>query len=173
LIIFVATPLRKRFSVEKILHNERIPNYFIMFEVIKSYPIIGIDFGMQSYGKDINLKDYREKIPSKIKSIPAPLLPDPHNMLFSITIRLGLVGFALFLYILFIFGKMCVKSIREGKDYCIKSWGRCIVSAFVGFFIIGIFEPSLSHLQETVFFTLFSMITIVWRLNDHVVKDNY
>jgi O-antigen ligase len=169
LIIFVATPLRKRFSLENILHNERIPNYYIMFEVIKNYPIIGIGFGNETYGTDIDLKDYQKKIPPNIKSIPHPLLTDPHNMLFSIVVRLGLVGFVLFSYILFVFGKMCVKSIKEGKDYFIKSWGRCIGSAFVGFFIIGIFEPSFSHLQETVFFTLFSMITIVWRMNEELI----
>jgi O-antigen ligase len=91
-------------------------------------------------------------------------------MLLSIIVRLGLVGFALFLYILFVFGKMCAKSIKEGKDYFIKSWGRCIVSAFVGFFIIGIFEPSFSHLQETVFYSILSMITIVWRLNEELIS---
>ena len=165
LIILVATPLRKRFSVKKILYNERIPNYFIMFEVIKSYPIMGIGFGNETYGTDIDLKDYQKKIPPSIKSIPHPLLVDPHSMLFSIVVRLGLVGLVLFLYVLFVFGKMCVKSIKEGKDYFIKSWGRCIVSAFVGFFIIGIFEPSFSHLQDTVFFTILSMTTILWRLN--------
>lgn len=169
LIIFVATPLRKRFSLENILHNERIPNYFVMFEIIKSYPILGIGFGNETYGTNIDLKDYQKKIPPNIKSIPHPLLADPHNMLFSIVVRLGLVGFVLFSYILFVFGKMCVKSIKEGKDYFIKSWGRCIVSAFVGFFIIGIFEPSFSHLQDTVFFTILSMTTIVWRLNQESV----
>ena len=91
-------------------------------------------------------------------------------MLFSIVVRLGLVGLALFLYIICVFGKMCVKSINDGKDYFIKSWGRCILSSFVGFFIIGIFEPSFSHLQETVFFTLFSMITIVWRLDEELIS---
>jgi O-antigen ligase len=170
LIIFVATPLRKRFSLENILHNERIPNYYIMFEVIKSYPIMGIGFGNETYGTNIDLKDYQKKIPPNIKSIPHPLLVDPHNMLFSIVVRLGLVGLVLFLYVLFVFGKMCVKSIKEGKDYFIKSWGRCIVSAFVGFFIIGIFEPSFSHLQETVFFTILSMITIVWRLDEKLIS---
>jgi len=169
LIIIIATPLRKRFSVENILHNERIPNYYIMLEVIKNYPIIGIGFGNETYGTDIDLKDYQKKIPPKIKSISDMLLLDPHNMLFSITIRLGLVGFVLFLYVLFVFGKMCVKSIKEGKDYFIKSWGRCVASAFVGFFILGIFEPSFSHLQETVFFTILSMTTILWRLNQESI----
>ena len=78
LIIFVATPLRKRFSLENILHNERIPNYFIMLEVIKDYPIIGTGFGIQTYGKYINLKDYQKKIPPNIKSMSNFLLPDPH-----------------------------------------------------------------------------------------------
>ena len=109
LIIFVSTPLRKRFSLENILHNERIPNYYIMFEVIKNYPIMGIGFGNETYGTNIDLKDYQKKIPPNIKSIPHPLLTDPHNMLFSIVVRLGLVGLVLFLYVLFVFGKMCVE----------------------------------------------------------------
>ena len=166
LIVIVATPLDKRFSFEKILHNERIPNYYITYEIIKRYPIIGIGFGMETYGTDLDLKAYENKLPPEIKSIPAPILNDPHNMLCSIAVRLGLVGLALFLYIIFVFGKMCVKCIKGGKDAFIKSWGRCIGSAFVGFFIIGIFEPSFSHLQETVFFTILSMITILWRLNE-------
>jgi len=91
-------------------------------------------------------------------------------MLFSIAVRLGLVGLALFLYIIFVFGKMCMQSIKEGKDCLIKSWGCCIGSAFVGFFMIGIFEPSFSHLQETVFFSILSMITIVWRLNEELIS---
>ena len=76
LIVFVATPLRKRFSLENILYNERIPNYFIMFEIIKSYPIIGIGFGNETYGTDIDLKDYEKKIPANIKSISDLLLSD-------------------------------------------------------------------------------------------------
>jgi len=170
LIIIVATPVRKRFSLETILHNDRIPNYFIIFEIIKSYPIIGIGFGNETYRTDIDLKDYEKKIPPNIKSIPHPILNDPHNMLLSIIVRLGLVGFALFLYILFVFGQMCVKTIKEGKNYFIKSWGHCILSASVGFFIIGIFEPSFSHLQEIVLFTILSMITIVWRLNEELIN---
>jgi O-antigen ligase len=168
-IIFVATPLRKRFSLDNILQNERIPNYFIMFEIIKDYPIIGIGIGNETYGTNINLKAYHKKIPPKIKSIPAPILADPHNMLFSVAVRLGLVGLAIFFYLIFIIGKMCMKSIKEGKDAFIKSWGNCLGSAFIGFFIIGIFEPTFSHMQETVFFTILSMITILWRLNEESV----
>ena len=103
---------------------------------------------------------------SIVNSIPGAILSYPHNMLLSIAVRLGLVGLVLFLYIIFVFGKMCLKSIKEGKDAFIKSWGYCIGSAFVGFFIIGIFEPCFSHLQETVLFTIFSMIAILWRLNE-------
>jgi len=169
LIIFVATPLKKRFSLDNIVHNERIPNYFIMYEIIKSHPVIGIGFGNEIYSKDINLKDYRKKIPAKIKSIQAPILADPHNMLFSVAVRLGLVGLSIFLSIIFVIGKMCLRSIKEAKDAFIKNWGRCMGSAFIGFFIIGIFEPSFSHLQETVFFTILSMITILWQLNEDSV----
>jgi O-antigen ligase len=166
LTVIVSTPLGKRFSFQKIMNNERIPNYYIIFEIVKRYPIIGIGFGMETYGTDLDLEAYEKKLPPEIKSIPAPILNDPHSMLCSVAVRLGLVGLVLFLYIIFVFGKMSVKCIKEGKDTFIKSWGRCIGSAFVGFFIIGIFEPSSGHMQEIVFFTIFSMITILWRLNE-------
>lgn len=168
LIIIIATPLKKRFSLNNIMYNARVPIFFIASEVIKSHPILGIGFGIETYRTAIDVNAYEEKIPIRIRSIPTPIFNKrtPHNMLFSVTVRLGIVGLALFLYIILVFGKMCLKSIREGKDAFIKSWGCCIGSSIVGFFIIGIFEPSFTHLQDTIFFTILSMITILWQLNE-------
>jgi O-antigen ligase len=171
LIIVAVTPFKKRFSFESFLYNERIPNYYITYEIIKSYPIIGIGFGLQTYGENINLKDYKEKIPTNIKSIPAPTLEDPHNMALDVAVRLGVVGLGLSFYIVFVFFKMIWKIVKNGKDKILKNWGRCLAAAFVGVSFIGLFQPIFSHMPEVVFCMIFSMTTIIWRLNDHAVKN--
>jgi O-antigen ligase len=176
LIIIIATPFKNRFSFDSIFQNERIPNYYITYEIIKNYPIIGIGFGMQTYGEDINLKDYKEKLPSDIKSIYSKyniLLTSPHNMVLDVAVRLGVVGLAFSFYIVFVFFKMTWNIIKYGKDKILKSWGRCLAAAFIGVSFIGLFQPIFSHMPEVVFCTIFSMTTILWRLNDHVAKDLY
>ncbi len=173
LIIVAVTPFKDRFSLETFLYNERIPNYYITYEIIKSYPIFGIGFGMQTYGEDINLKDYKEKIPANIKSIPAPTLEDPHNMVLDVAVRLGVVGLAFSFYIVFVFFKMTWNIVKYGKDKILKSWGRCLAAAFIGVSFIGLFQPIFSHMPEVVFCIIFSMVTIIWRLNDHVAKDTH
>jgi len=171
LIIVAVTPFKDRFSLENLFYNERIPNYYITYEIIKSYPIFGIGFGMQTYGAYINLEEYREKIPSKIKSIPAPTLGDPHNMVLDVAVRVGVFGLALSFYIVFVFFKMIWKIVKNGKDKILKNWGRCLAAGFVGVSFIGLFQPIFSHMPEVVFCIIFSMTTIVWHLNDHVAKD--
>jgi putative inorganic carbon (HCO3(-)) transporter len=171
LIIVAVTPFKNRFSFESFLNNERIPNYYITYEIIKSYPIIGIGFGLQTYGENINLKDYREKIPSKIKTISPLIIGDPHNIVLDVAVRLGVVGLIFFLYVGFVFFKMTWNIVKYGKDKIIRKWGRCLAAALIGVSLIGLFQPIFSHMPEVVFCIIFSMTTIIWRLNEPVAKD--
>ena len=118
---------------------------------------------METYrnGNGINLKEYNKRVPKKYRQ--GSIHNDPHSMPFSIAVRTGLIGFALFLYILFISFKMCWECIRHGKDDFIKNWGMCVASVFVVVIVIGIFEPFFSHVPEVVFYTTFAMITIIWK----------
>ena len=163
LVIVATTSLKDRFLHNNIIYSLRLDVNYITYEIIKDYPIIGIGFGGQTYGQDIDLKAYQKRVPNKFKA--TRILNDPHNMLFSVAVRTGIVGLALFLYIIYIFLKICWKTIRYGKDDIIKNWGLSITSAFVAYFIIGLFEPTFSHMQQVVLYTIFSMITILWRLN--------
>jgi O-antigen ligase len=173
LIVVVVTPFKNRFSFESIWHNERLPYYFITYEIIKTYPIIGIGFGIDTYGTAIDLKAYEEKIPPEIKSITGPILADPHNVVLDITVRLGVVGLILSFYIVFVFFKMTWDVIKFGNKNVLKNWGRCLTAAFVAVLVVGQFQPIFSHMPEVVLCIIFSMVTVVWRLNDNVVKDNY
>ena len=140
----------------------RLDIHYVTYEIIKDYPIVGIGFGMETYGsgKYIDLEAYNKRVPEKYRG---PVYKDPHSIPFSIAVRTGLIGLVLFLYILFASFKMGWISIRQRKD---DHWGRRLVSAFVAVLVIGFFEPFFSHVPEVVFYTLLAMITIVWKLGD-------
>jgi O-antigen ligase len=161
-LIFTMTPSMKgRFTdMESII--ARLSTYSITYEVIKDYPVMGIGFGMETYGngKHIDLLAYSKKIPEKYRVY---IYTDPHSMPFSVAVRTGLVGFVLFLYILFASFKMGWISIRQGRN---DQWGVRLISALVAILVIGFFEPFFSHVPEVIFFTLLAMITIVWKSGD-------
>ncbi|NTW78018.1 MAG: hypothetical protein HGB33_09675, partial [Syntrophaceae bacterium] len=81
--------------------------------------------------------------------------------LFSVAVRTGLVGLALFLYVLFATFKMSFISIRQEKD---DYWGRMLLSAFVALLVVEFFEPLQNHVHEVIYYTLLAMITSVWKL---------
>ena len=84
---------------------------------------------------------------------------------------MGLVGLLFFLYLLFIAGKMCWKTMRHGKDAFLEGWGYCVTAAFVMFLVKGSLDPIFAHVTEVVFFTILAMITIVWNLNQRAFED--
>ena len=165
LIVIYISPLKNRLIHANPITGLRLDINYTTLEIIKDFPIIGIGFGMQTYrnGKHINLEEYNKRVPEKYRQ--SSIHNDPHSMLPSIAVRTGLIGLALFLYILFVFFKMCWNCIRHGKDDFIKNWGSCVAAMFVAVVVIGIFEPFFSHVPEVVFYTSFAMITTLWHLN--------
>ena len=166
LIIIVLSPIRNRFSPDYhggFKHNRRIDISYITLEVIKDYPLTGIGFGLQSY-ENLDLKKYRKELGSK-KYRKRQIITDPHNMVLDIAVRLGVIGLAFSFYIVFVFFKMCRNIIKHGKSIFLKSWGRSLGAAFIAVTIIGLFYPIFSHMPEVVFCLIFSMLTIVYRLN--------
>jgi len=132
------------------------------FEIIKDYPISGIGFGMDEMSCHQDLWD---KYSAKVSSERRVVAIDPHNILVSTALRLGLVGLVLFFYIIFAFARMSCFTIKHGKDDFIKRWGLCITAVFVAWFIKGMFEPALSHVPAIILYTTFAMMTILWKLN--------
>ena len=169
-------PAKIRFSskyiINKLQNEERIKIWYTYFEIIKDFPIAGIGFDMNDMWHDQNLWDkYIARIPSKYRTH----IWIPHNIFISIAVRLGLVGLGLFFYIIFMFVRMSWIVIKHGKNDFIKSWGLCISAAFVAWFVKGMFEPALSHVPAIINYTIFAMMTILWKLNSkadfQTVKD--
>jgi len=167
LIAIVISPMKNRFNSKQINGRIMIMNNmnYTTYEIIKEYSIIGIGFGLQTYGK-LDLKKYHERLPKNYQI--HGIIGDPHNMVLDVAVRLGVVGLSLFFYIIFVFFKMCWDIIKHGKDDFIKNWGRCFAAAFIAVSAIGFFQPIFSHMPEVVLCTTFSMTTIVWRLNHNI-----
>jgi len=151
-----------RWQLNHLLNNERLGMCRIAYEVIKDYPFMGIGFGMQTYGKKLDLEQFKARVTNW--SRPLYVLEYPHNMFVSIAVRTGVFGFLIFLLLLGTSFRMCFHLIRNAKDSFFKNWGYCVLSLLVMFLIKGLFEPVLTHLTEVVLFTILSMITILWRL---------
>lgn len=155
--------INNRFTKENPFTSLRLDIHFITYEIIKDYPLIGIGYGMETYGnrKYIDLEAYQERVPEKYRG--GTLHTDPHSLPFSITVRTGLIGLVLYLYILFASFKMCWFSIKQGEN---DLWGRALLSIFVAILFVGLFEPLHRHVLDVVFFTLLAMITINWKLRN-------
>lgn len=165
LIVIYISPLKNRFIHTNPITGLRLDINYTTLEIIKDFPTIGIGFGMETFKNRncVNLEEYNKQVPEKYRQ--GSIHNDPHSMPFSIAVRTGLIGLALFLYILFVSFKMCWNCIRHGKDDFIKNWSSCVTGIFVAVLVIGIFEPFFSHVPEVVFYTTFAMITILWKLD--------
>jgi len=157
------TRMSSNFIQNKLQNEERIKIWHTYFEIIKDYPISGIGFDMDDMWHDQNLWDkYSARIPSKFRTTTKWV---PHNILLSITVRLGIVGLGFYLYIIFVFVRMSWAVIKRGKNDFIKSWGLCVTATFVAWLIKGMLEPALSHVSAIINYTIFAMMTILWKLN--------
>ncbi len=172
LIAICISPLKNRFIHADPITGLRLDINHTTFEIIKNFPIVGIGFGMETYGnkKHINLDAYNKKVPVKYRQ-KSIIHTYPHSMLFSIAVRTGLIGFALFLYTVFISFKTCWNCIRHGRNNFIKKWGLCVASVLVAVIVMGSFEAWSRHVQKVVFYTILAMMTIVWRLGNVNSED--
>ena len=151
--------------------KERLKIDYVTYQVIKDYPIKGIGFGMHTFINNIDKESYVNRVPEKYR--PTEFYT-PHNLLLDITVRIGLIGLLLFLYIIIVFGMMCWETIRHARDDDIRDWARCTVVSFVAYFTIGMAEPVfLFSASAIMFYVILAIITILWRLNqeERVIHD--
>ncbi|MFC1828909.1 O-antigen ligase family protein [Thermodesulfobacteriota bacterium] len=180
IVLIVWSPLKDRIVNPEYYHDRLFLTFFSL-EIIKDYPIIGVGYSLDAL-KNHNLIDpvrYKARLPEKYRSYKYPgtnieyAFILPHSMFLNVPVRLGLVGLGLFLYILFAFSKMSWTLTKNGENDFIKSWNLVIFSAFVMFVVKGAFEPIDTHIVEVIYFTIFSMMTILWRLNEEEDPGGY
>jgi putative inorganic carbon (HCO3(-)) transporter len=161
--IVIIPDLRNRFNIDLILDNERLAMNRLYMEVVRDYPIAGTGFGMQILQDKKFLNTYNARVPVRYRQ--ETLLVPTHNLLMDITVRLGLVGLLLYLYIIFAFFRMGWRTIKYGKDDFIEGWGVCLMISLLSVLIQGMFADASFGPQVVVFYMILAMMTILWRLN--------
>ena len=140
--------------------------FYYSLEIIKDYPIIGTGFAIDTFRdpQQIDPDKYLARIPEQYRH---PVHPYwwPHNMFLSVGVRLGLVGVVLMAYLWIMALQWAWRLARQGTDFKIREWGRCIGALLVMFFTKAMFDPFETHMVETMLFTFLSMLTVAWRQN--------
>jgi O-antigen ligase len=166
-LMILVMPIKGRFSPEimdQIRSDDRLNILYCFGEIVKDYPVFGIGFGMQTYDDESLLRKYNERVPIAYRQ-NGLVVAAPHNILMDIAVRTGVVGLLLFLYIIFAFVHMGWKIIKYGQNEFIRDWGYCFIVTFVAIFIQGLLENTLHGPPAIILFTIWGMMTILWRLD--------
>ena len=165
LLIFLMPGMSDRIKSEGFTKNIRIKINRLTLEVIKDHPIAGIGFGMQIYGNKnvLDLEKLNKQLPPEYQQNDA-IVASPHNTILDIAVRTGVVGLVLFLYILITSLWMLWRTLKLKKGEYFKSWAICLFACFVSYMIPALFEDTTFSARVIVFYTMLTMIAILWNL---------
>jgi O-antigen ligase len=161
-LLVLVMPVRRIFTTDLnvlwLLHGGRVEIVHHYIPFIKDHPITGIGFGMQTYRQEL-INPHSEIIKGS-KDLFAP-----HNTFIDITVRCGVPGLVLYLYILYAFGQAAVGVIRNSQDPFVKGWALCLMMVFASYLIQGLFSDMFLGVQVKYFFILLAMMAILWKLH--------
>ena len=166
-LVIMVMPLKHQLTFDtimmKIHSDDRVNAWCCFYKMLEDHPVTGIGFGMQTYYDETLLNKYNERVPAKYKQ--ATPLKAPHNLVVDIAVRVGVIGFLLFFYIIFAFARMSWSIIKPGRDDFIRHWGVCFCATFVAIFIQGQFENIWWGSPIIILFAIWAMTAILWRIN--------
>ena len=164
-ILLSLLPIKSRLTpsgiADKLKQDERIGIALNYIEVIKDFPIQGIGFGLQSYADESFMRIYYNRVDPTLR--PGIIYAAPHNFVIDILVRLGIVGLALYLYVLYRAFGMILALSKDDRDDERRDWGLTFFAALVAFLIQGMLENVHSAPPAVVFYSLLAMITILWK----------
>ena len=171
ILLLAITPIKDRITGDAFFHDARISTNLVTWEIIKDYPVFGIGFGMQTYDDSNFLRPYYEKLPIEYRH--EPLIGHPHNLFMDTAVRTGLIGLMLFFYLIVNTFRMGRNILCSGHNPFFRSWGRCLIAAFVAVIIQGMLEPTLFGPPAIVLYTILGMMTILWRLQQAETNESH
>ncbi len=165
IVLIMVLPVKSRLApsavIEKIRSDDRIRIAYTFIEVVKDFPLQGIGFGLQSYADEAFMKVYHERVDPNRRT--AFIYAAPHNFVVDILVRLGIIGLALYLYLLYRAFGMIIVIIKDNRNDERRGWGFIFFAALVAFLIQGMFENVHSGPPAIVFYVQLAMITILWK----------
>ena len=168
LLIVSLMPVGDRFTptdlASKLSTDDRVNIWYTFWEIIKEHPVTGIGYGIQTYDDDNFLHKYNQRVPSQYRQ-PVPHR-SPHNFYVDITVRMGFVGLAIFIFIIYRVLRMARDIMKYGRNRFVKKWALCLIAALLAWLIQGIFESTVSGPAAMIFFMILAMMTILWNLRE-------
>ena len=127
---------------------------------------MGVGFGMQTYSDPAMLLKYNERVPKKYRQPLEILTPSPHNLYLDIAMRVGWIGFGLFMCIAAMFFKMAWQTAVRGKSEFTRTWGLLLTACMVSYLIQAFFADAAFGPQAIMFYVILALMTIVWRVDE-------
>ena len=171
LLIFIMPGIKDRIIHEGFTTDNRVKINHLTLEIIKEYPITGIGFGMQIYQNEslLNLKEYNSRLPEEFQQ--KVIMPSPHNTLLDITLRTGIVGLILYLYILLTAVFLLWKTYRMTENEYFKSWAISLFACFMASTVASLFQDTTFGARAVIHYTILAMITILWKLSTNTMGN--
>lgn len=149
----------RRLKPKILINNFRVGIYCTAIEIAKDYPIAGVGFGMKTFEKYL-WQEYNPKVPKKWqRKDPAQT---PHSFFFSIMVRLGIVGIAIFGFMLFRAFRIGISLLRCDRED-IRNWGSYLLVSFMGMLVLGLFGSILHGAAAYNFYIVLAMMTVLFR----------
>lgn len=138
-------------------------NYISML-VLKDHPLVGIGYGIDSFGKPevVDPEYYRAQVPEKIRSSVETNIQ--HSLWLGIATRTGLPGLLLFCWIWGIWFWMNVQVIRRAVDEEVRMLGRLGIAILLLYSIYGLFNVVNVHFLEALLCLGFAVSTAAGRI---------
>jgi O-antigen ligase len=148
-----------RFDARQFLQNERLGTSLMYLELVKDHPVTGIGFGMEILQKKNFLEPYYKRVPEGSRD-PGYRV-SPHNLYLDVTVRLGLVGLALYLTIIVTAFFLSWQSLRGAADGWLRGEALCLLASFSAYLIQAFFADASFGSPAIVFYLHLAMITIL------------
>lgn len=127
-------------------NDDRIAIYRNTLNMIKAHPIIGV--GANTYMK--NYKTYKES--PEYRNVVTSDYMYAHNNFLHIAAEIGLVGLAVFIWLLYALFAECKNIYRRLNDGFLKTTLLSLVACLVSFLINGLTESSLYYSRVAIIF---------------------
>lgn len=127
-------------------NDDRIAVYRNSVNMIKAHPFVGVGAGayMKSYKYYKEFPEYRNII--TLDEMKA------HNNFFHMAAEIGLIGFGVFIWLLYALFGEGVRIYRQSEDSCFKIISLCVSVCLVSFLVNGLTESSLYYSRVAVLF---------------------
>lgn len=158
------SPMQNRILAHHFKDSVRSGLILYSLEIIKDYPVFGTGFSIDTFRNPefIDKETYLSRIPEKYRG---NLFHRPHNMFLCMATRIGLVGMVLYAVWFAVALFMCCRLILYSKDRFIQSLARCCLALLTMFLTNGVLQVMSTHFIDVIQFIIFSLLTVIWKIN--------